>query len=169
MSVIPPDSLAILQKIAESVPSEPLPPKRELNVSPQPIHWTPANSSTKRKKQIDVKYMLNSVSFGNQKHMRNHSLTAPQHSLGEKVRSCIMCSTIQIDETFLDKCTAREGGFFCVKKRQYFKSLAWCLLPGVQPSWGHPSPDFHSFSSPLYPILHHLLTSLLEVHALRAA
>ncbi|MEO5331104.1 MAG: hypothetical protein H7839_03710 [Magnetococcus sp. YQC-5] len=46
------------------------------------------------------------------KMLSNRSLVASQQSGGEFSEMRIVRSTIQIYETFLDKCTAREGGFF---------------------------------------------------------
>ena len=61
---IPPDSPEILQKIAENVPMEPLPPKRELNPRQQVACWTPVKSLATCKKTFNANYMQNLVPFG---------------------------------------------------------------------------------------------------------
>ncbi|MEO5350863.1 MAG: IS66 family transposase [Magnetococcus sp. YQC-3] len=61
---IPPDSLAILQKLAENVPTELLPPKRELHASPQPPHRTLVRSLETIEKPLNTGKMRNPVSFG---------------------------------------------------------------------------------------------------------
>ena len=61
---IPPDSPKILQKIAENVPTEPLPRKQELNQHQQVACWTPSKSLVTREKPFNTRKMQNLVSFG---------------------------------------------------------------------------------------------------------